>query len=131
METKLQYDEEVRRRINIMEAYLEGKPVEIKGLVHDPEKWFPLGATQFDDWGEYDYRVNSVPDTIDWSAINSKYCYLARDGDGYVYLYEEEPVAIIPDGVWEVSDGLCIDARIFTSYKEGHYSWNESLVERP
>lgn len=51
------YEEEVRRRISIMQAYLDGQTIEIKGLDHDPDKWFPVTGCRFDNWDAYDYRV--------------------------------------------------------------------------
>lgn len=133
METKLQYAEEIRRRITIMEAYLEGETIEIKGLDHEPDMWFPLNATKFDNWDAHDYRVkpkeDPTPDTIDWSEVSAKYKFMARDSSGDVYLYEGEPELSHFD--WNICDWDYVDARCFASYQEGEVSWDESLVRRP
>lgn len=132
----IRYDGEVRRRMAIMEAYLEGAPIEIKGLDHDPNKWFPLSGTQFDNWADYDYRVKpdeeiaAEPDIIDWAQVSDKYKYMARDssGDAYLYLYEPE---LVNNCYWFCEDDNPVKADVFASYKKGDVSWDNSLVERP
>lgn len=131
-----QYDEEVRRRITIMEAYLDGAPMEIKGLDHNPDKWFPISGTKFDNWADYDYRVKPdeepTPDTIDWSAVNERYRFMTRDADGIPQLHAMNPtVNRIPSMGYWIGDEGSIDARLFASYKQGDVSWDNSLVKRP
>lgn len=135
METKLQYAEEIRRRIKLMQAYLEGETIEVKGLDYDPDKWFPISTTKFDNWYDYAYRVKPKeapkPDTIDWSAVNERYKFMTRDEDGVPYLHAKSPtLKRYRLGYWFGDEGS-IDARLFASYKQGTVSWDNSLVERP
>lgn len=134
----VKYDEEVRRRVEIIQAYLDGQPIEIKGLVHDPSKWCPVGGTKFDNWIDYDYRIKPaepmVPDTIDWSAVHPRFNFMARDEDDQVWLFEKEPaISEYEDGVWAVEQGgdSCRGDTLFASYKNGGLPWYESLVVRP
>lgn len=129
------YADEVEQRIAIMQAYLNGADIEIKGLDHAPDKWFPLGGTKFDNWEAYDYRVcpakEQTPDTIDWSAVHSKYRYMARDDSGDVWLYMTYPNRSFGQGYFVEAEGDHVDARLFSSYQEGTVPWHLSLVERP
>ncbi len=134
----LAYTKEVLHRIAIMQAYLDGKPIEVKGLDHDPDKWFPVTGCRFDNWEEYDYRMKPKeapkPDTIDWSAVHPRFNFMARDEDDQVWLFEKEPaISEYEDGVWAVEQGgdSCRGDTLFASYKNGGLSWYESLVERP
>lgn len=50
-------------KIAIMQAYLDGKPLEI--LVKG--KWIPIEAEPVWDWAMFDYRISEIDDSIDWS----------------------------------------------------------------
>lgn len=131
----VKYDEEVRRRIKIMLAYLDGATIQIKGLDHDPDLWVTVGGTQFDNWETHDYRIKPaepvVPDTIDWSAVHPRFNFMARDEDDQVWLFIGEPKLREGEGFWESTSGDACRGDTLASYKNGGLPWYESLVARP
>ena len=79
------------------------------------------------------YRAKRMPPTkpsIDWSQVNPRFKWLARDNDcDSCYLYEDEP--ILKDWSWRSSTGWECRAEVFASLTLGPCAWKDSLVKRP
>lgn len=77
------------------------------------------------------YRPAIEKPSLDWSPIDEKWKYCARDEDGKVFLYEFKPAKtclyyydVTKGGFVQIND-------IFKSYKPGTVDWKDSLIERP
>lgn len=87
--------------IKVMQAWLDGKPIEARGKVN--AAWGPIGTGgPVWNWGGFDYRVKAVLPSVDWSHVNERLNWLAVGANGKAYLFER---------------GTC--------------DWRESLVCRP
>ena len=121
----------LEEKIKVMQAALEGKPIEFLGSCDD---WRPMNtACAVWNWYSCDYRIAlGHPDEIDWSAIEENWKYMARDKDGMVRLYESTPVKDCSLKRWcGGSSFRRIDGLIKGIYKRGDRPWGESLIERP
>lgn len=116
----------VREMIEVMEAYERGEEVEMRYESGWDSQPYPAW-----NWETYDYRIApSMPDTINWDHVAPEYKWMARDRDGRAYLYDKRPTT--EEGYWYAASAVeCIQASVFTSYKRGTVSWDNSLVERP
>lgn len=76
-----------------------------------------------------------VKPSIDWSAINKKWNWLAMDSDGTWYLYDKSPDLIINSGIWGSanSDYECrlLRSDLLRSFEPGNVEWTDSLIVRP
>lgn len=78
----------LKERVAIMQAYLDGKPVErLNGI----DKWMPVTAdVEYEfNWQEYDYRIKPATPVVLYQA-------LCKAGRGYYvssYLYIDEAAA--------------------------------------
>ena len=75
------------------------------------------------------HRIKPTKPSINWEHVHPRYKYLARDKDGRVDLYEEEPVKFNSD--WDIDVGNVARANSHSSLKPGNCDWTESLVKRP
>ncbi len=113
-------------QLSIMGAWLDGKTIQYRP---SEREWKDISLPSWS--GPNYYRVKpDEPDYIDWSHIDPRFKYMARDEAGQVYLYENEPK--VGDVVWKVMGGSFtrVDG-IFASYKQGTVGWDKSLVKRP
>lgn len=115
--------------IEVMQAFKNGQPIECK-LLCQPN-WQDTTDPRW-NWRDFDYRIAVRKPSIDWTAINDKYIYLAVDGDGTVWLYSKRPILTDervfwchPDGVGKLADDL------FASFDRGTCDWRDSLICRP
>lgn len=119
-------------QIKVMQACLDGKPIECKYYQNDSDECFAAG--RLFDWLNEDYRVKEVPVTkppINWDHVHPDFKWIATDKDGQTYLYSEKPV-IRFDSCWNIHVcGMSVDARHFQSLVPGTCDWRDSLVERP
>jgi len=121
--------------IKVMQAYVDGEKVEYKRSCRDEWKsvkdCYVQGVPNW-NWPQVDYRIApaATPDELDWNLVGALWNYRARDKNGYVYLYEYEPVQ--SGDHWKVGEGefARVDA-IFTSYHRGTCDWKDSLMKRP
>lgn len=123
-------------KIAIMQAFLDGQPVEFKTLLN--HHWHPLDCKEPGwDWSNLNYRIKPmIPDFIDWSQVDPAFNFIARSKRGYIYLFKMRP-RIPPKGnFWAASDSIinCIGGpnfNLFSSFKLGDTPWDQSLIERP
>ena len=69
-----------------------------------------------------------VPDSINWDHVSPEYVCMMRDEDDVVGLLTSAPIGVSPVRSF---GGRWVNARAFTSYKQGTVSWQDSLVFRP
>ena len=115
-------------KMAVMQAHLEGKPIEWahSGFLHG--KWV---VTQFPywDWVNYDYRVAVTKPSINWDHVHPDFNWLATDMDHTSYLYTSEPYT--RNAEWQADSARVIPGNPFASFKEGTCDWKDSLVKRP
>jgi hypothetical protein len=112
-------------RIVYMHAFLAGRLQALAGHALDDE-WFKCMSLQ--PGAIVRIAPPSTKPSIDWSHVASEYRYLARDGNGCVYLYVHRPLKGLES--WRPR-GEYFGARAFASYTPGSCDWKDSLVERP
>jgi len=117
--------EETKAKIAVMQAYVDGAPIEcaVRGSAFYPMKSAPSWM-----WYEYDYRIATTPDTIDWGHVSAKFKFMARDERRDAFLFSHRPIR--EDDEW-CCGGECCEASVLASYKAGTCDWKDSLVERP
>jgi hypothetical protein len=119
---KLSIDE----RVALFRAHLEGSHIE---LFEASGEWEPVDNPAWH--ADACYRLApDIPDQIDWSHVAPAWRFMARDADGWAYLWTSRPKKSFDD--W--SDlASCEGARVdvFASYRRGTVAWDQSLVERP
>lgn len=117
--------------ISILQKYKEGEAIAFRRrgdilwnrCTTHPRWW---------DFTQYEYGVVAdEPDSIDWSQVNPKWNFMARDPDGRVFVYQSKPT-------WGKNSNEWLGGRwpiqvddIFSSYRRGTVSAEDSLVERP
>lgn len=116
--------ERTKRMIEVMQAYVDGKRIEVKGLYFNTlvqEPWW--------DWCSSEFVVAKTPDTINWDHVAPEFKYMARDGYGNACLYEDKPT------VSGFNSYACtnkfVTVKGHASYRKGTADWKESLVIRP
>lgn len=125
--------EQTLKAIEVMQAYVEGKKIELRWNSAHDWKMLPRedGYPSW-NWDEVTYRVKpaSKP-SINWEHVHPDYKWLATDADGETYLYKEEPSLMARgDGAWPAGWDWG-DATIFASFTPGDCDWKDSLVQRP
>ena len=80
------------------------------------------------------YRVApGTKDSINWDHVSGKFICMARDANGWAYVYTAKPKTAHYSVIW-ICDGddafpAIVDA--VASYKRGTCDWKDSLVFRP
>lgn len=84
------------------------------------------------------YRIKPkpalTPITLDWSALDAKYKWAAKDNDGRVSAHENRPSMGWGGGFWDVADdggGFAEISGVLSSLDAGTVDWKDSLIERP
>ena len=119
----------LKEMIEVMQAALEGKPIEFLGSCDD---WRPMNtACAVWNWYSCDYRIAPAPapDEIDWDLFADNWEYMARDEDGSVFLYEKTPVKDSASWIYH-GQARRIDGLFKNIYKQGNLPWGGSLVRR-
>lgn len=84
-------------------------------------------------WSDFIYRipppVEVIPDSIDWTQIDDRFIFMARDKNESCWVYTERPDQG-PRG-WSVAGTWLRIDNVLTSYKRGNIDWKDSLVWRP
>ena len=113
--------------IAVMQAYVDGKQIEARTKGTNWKAWpSPNWA-----WESCEYRIATIPDSINWDHVSPEWKYMARDGNGSAFLYNEKPRIREVNSDWGISEGTCIDAEAFSSLIKGTGDWKDSLVKRP
>jgi hypothetical protein len=113
--------------IEVMQAYLDGRPIEI----------CKLGLTQYEvgipiwDWVRFDYRISLTKPSIDWAHVAWNYMYMATNDNGITLLFQDKPYIIRSINPTWVSSCAAISVAGFKSFAPGNCDWIDSLVERP
>lgn len=121
-----EHKEATRRKIEIMQAYVDGKPIECR--IPPSGEFFISHSSPCWAWDVHDYRIATIPDSIDWSHVAPEWKYMARDRSGSVYLYSKKPD--IKGSCWDAMGDYLL-AENFASFKQGTVDWENSLVIRP
>lgn len=69
-----------------------------------------------------------ITDSIDWDAVSSDWCFLARNKNGEAFLYDCKP--LLASNGW-VMRGRKVRCECFSSYRPGNLLWDGSLIVRP
>lgn len=115
--------------ITVLQAYKEGQRIEFKKRGRKDHNWCLCSIPTF-DFARYDYRVAVVPDKVPWEHIHDDFDWYARDEDGGIMFYVDEPVpykrywCTMPD-YGQASDGYLVKVKI------GNVPWDQSLQKRP
>jgi len=120
---------DIETKLALHRAYYEGKEVEFN--LYDGV--FIVAKSPI--WsGTCTYRIKPLPLTdivLPWEAIDPQWKWAARDADGRVYLYKQEPdVAETYIQEWTSKMGV-MGAQGFFVFSPGNKPWDESLIERP
>lgn len=119
--------ERTREMINLMQAFLDGEVVEL----YFNGTWTKVNSTHW--WASgFNYRIAdaTTPDTINWDHVAPEFKWMARDENGFSYLYSNKPKIIM--NTWEWIEGTKMaKPELFSSYRKGTINWKESLVIRP
>lgn len=122
--------EQVEEIIAVMRAWADGAVIEYRryGAIQWKIVTYPLW-----NWSDCEYRVRAAADDmVDWSLINPKYRYMARDEDNTFWFYVNEPE--IDDELYHqgwTSKGECASGNVLASLINNGKPWDESLIERP
>jgi hypothetical protein len=126
-------------KIAIMQAHLDGKIIQCRNAIprNDGADWgSPLLRPSW-NWNDYEYRIKPEPpkvsDYINWDHVGPELNYMARDKDGRVWLYSTRPRVgqVDPTAFIAGNSRYIVNVKMFTSYRKGTVSWEDSLVERP
>lgn len=118
-------------KIEVMQAYLDGKEIEFSSDYPNPRYWARVDKPRW-NWIGCSYRVKPSPKpSINWDHLHPDFKWLAVDRSGYAYLYTNKPRQDKLAVSW-VDGGRFSEASAFLSLSvpEG-VNWEESLVERP
>ena len=76
------------------------------------------------------YRIKAVPITLDWSQLNPKWKYVARDEDNSIYGFTHD--ASVQHHTWTAVGGCyCNLTNVLSSLKPGNTHWELSKIKRP
>lgn len=115
--------------IEVMQAYVSGQPIEYRRL--GEKVWVECSSPVW-DWVHNSYRAKPLtPDYIDWSPIAPRFEFCARDADGEVYVFAEEPYIPYSDSTsWTGIDATLIDKFWQGIFTQGDIPWQDSLLMR-
>ena len=118
----------VDEMIEVLQAYKEGRAIECR-LEGSLQGWRITNYSVW-DFPSYDYRVQPLTKpSIAWDHVLADYNWLARDSNGWCYIYRSKPT--IGSLCWVCIDGGRKVTDLFNSLYPGTCSWKDSLVERP
>ena len=114
----------IDEKLELHRAFYEGKPVQYWAVDH--VGWETKFSSQFAD--TLVYRIAPEPETdieLPWHVISPEYKWAARDADGAVWVYEEEPFPKFD--IWCGAGKTCRHI----IHKPGNKPWDQSLIKRP
>ena len=115
----------IDEKLELHRAFYEEKPVQY--WVPGHAEWETKFSSEFND--HLVYRIAPEPETdidLPWHVISPEYQWAARDADGAVWAYEEEPSM-----GFDVWFGRNVQYCNFLIHKPGNKPWNQSLIKRP
>jgi len=114
--------------IAVMQAYVDGKEIEVS---YDGAPFKTVDVPLW-NWDYREYRIATIPDSINWDHVAPEWKWMARDEDGSVYFYTKEPSRREYENWFRrVSGSVITDVIGFASYTRGTVDWKDSLVRRP
>jgi len=124
MDTTYDHKKRTAEMIAVMQAYVDGKAIEHN--IVPGGGWYPLSEPGW-SWHLANYRIATIPDSINWDHVAPEWKWMARDASGDAYLFTEEPR--LKTDAWG-SSGYAV-ALCLSSYTRGTVDWQDSLVRRP
>lgn len=122
----------LEEKIAIMQAYLNGKPIEVK--ISGLNKWELIyGREPNWNWGDTDYRVKEpTKPSINWDHISKSYKYLFYCAPRDKYLLSDLPPIMSLGHNWLLQTSLQppIEASVFSSFKPGCKECRDIVVKR-
>ena len=121
--------ERAKELLPVIEHFANGGEIEFYNNACD--QWNDTDNPGFFTAGKY--RIKETPDSIDWGHVHESVDTIARDRNDQVCAYSGN--ILVKANEWMCgTDGICIFAgveKIFTSYKRGTVTWDNSLITRP
>jgi len=124
-------------KIAVMQAYLDGKPVELKlrGWVGENCKYkqfSPSSDTPRWDWATFDYRIAVTKPSINWDHVAKEFVCMMYSSGNWI-LTDVLPFTMTGGyPVWApMSQPKYQLANAFSSFVPGTCAPEDSLVERP
>ncbi|WP_298983394.1 hypothetical protein [uncultured Roseibium sp.] len=118
-----------KERLGLIEAFARGEQIEIhsEGIGRG---WVPVETPIFNN-PVTEYRIKPKDQmTIDWSTLEKRWKYVARDKDGCVYAYLEKPT--LGNTSWHtVLMPMTQISGVVASLDPGEVNWTKSLIKRP
>lgn len=114
----------IDEKLDLHRAMYEGRPVQYWAV--GCGKWRTKVSSEFND--PLVYRIAPEPETdieLPWHVISPEYQWAARDANGAVWVYEEDPYRKLD--LWGGSGMSCRHI----IHKPGNKPWDQSLIKRP
>ncbi len=111
-------------KLALFEAWIDGKTIEF----YDVRCW---QATSWPAWSDdTEYRIATIPPSIDWDAVSKEFNYLTVDDIGGL-LHKTLPTYNDKGDYWRTGTDIAANATYFSSFKPGNCLAKDSLVKRP
>jgi hypothetical protein len=124
--------DDVKYKIEVMQAYAEGKEIQWICKLTD-EEWEDCPNPGF-NWARNDYRVKPAEKpSINWDHVSDRFNYLTLDNKGEIesaWLYAKKPFWDYGWNSGESGDTVA-SATFFKSLNPGNCEPEESLICRP
>lgn len=121
---------DIETKLALHRAHYEGKVIEAKIHISDPDRWIVTGNPAWLPDCPYRVRPEHLRDiSLPWAALDARWKWAARDDSGDVEIYSKRPD--LDTTIWD-TDGSCIEVTgLFANFDPGNKPWNESLIRRP
>ena len=116
----------IDEKLELHRSMYEGRPVQYWAV--GCGMWRTKFSSEFND--HLVYRTTPEPETdieLPWHVISPEYKWAAKDADGFVWVYEEEPS--LGFDVWRSHGWSCTCKNLI--HKPGNKPWEQSLIKRP
>lgn len=115
-------------KLEIINAMINGEPLEIYQLDRGGYRWNEATAITESIWITMCYRIPKRPMSIDWSVLKDEFICAARNQYEQATAFTDEPRQ--QAGVW-MHNGIAAGIEHLKSYDPGTVEWGESLIWRP
>ena len=122
---------ETNEKIRIMQAYLDGRVIEIQTMHGD---WIPVSKPYW-NWEICKYRIQDEHREliVVWNLLSNSLNYAVQDADGSVWAYRTIPMLDDSKKAWVPwrPDVVVGDLTLLPGIvKQKASNWKESLIER-
>jgi hypothetical protein len=123
-----QYKKELERKIQVMQAHLDGRQIERYWEAED--SWLVISTPVF-NWYSNDYRVKelSKPSVTDVNLLPSWVNYLVKNKNGKVTGFEKFPDTFDEEFWYAVGGKVLLGINVYPFCSPGECDWKDSLVE--